>query len=85
MKAPLPLSRAEKGYTVKDGPWLCKISARGMVKQVCEISDKASYKVLLDTLRNYNRAYPDIAHSVVIMHVSSTFFFPFSNLFQIST
>lgn len=79
VKATPPLSRAEKGYTVKDGPWLCKIFARGVVKKLCEVMDETSYKVLSNTLQNYNKMYPDIEHSVVIMHVSTIFpIFPFS-------
>ena len=74
VKASLPLTRAEKGYTVKDGPWHCRITTTKGVKQeeVYLISDETSYLNLRLRIEVKNRKDPKNECSVMIMHVSQS-------------
>ena len=72
VKASLPPTRTEKGYTVKDGPWRCNIgSPKGYYKQkTYYVSDETSYRNLILKLQVFNKEDPDSEHQIVIMHVS---------------
>ena len=73
VQAPLPPSRKETGYTVKDGPWRCRIvSTKDTQEEIYHISDEISYRVLVLNVQAHNKKYPDHEHSVVIMHVSQS-------------
>jgi hypothetical protein len=66
-------NRAEKGYTVRDGPWICTIySNRGIEEETFQIKDEASYALLMLKLQVFNKKYPQSEHSIIIMHVSQS-------------
>jgi hypothetical protein len=75
VKASLPPARAEKGYTVKDGPWHCSIAStkdfkRGYKQRPYYIRDERSYRDFILKLQVHMKEDPDSEHMVAIMHVS---------------
>lgn len=78
VKSSLPPNRKEKGYTVKDGPWRCRIAslkARRSKSEESEglyhVSDEESYRALVLKVQSLGEKEPDNEFVVQIMHVSS--------------
>lgn len=76
-KSFLPLNRKEKGYTIKDGPWVCAIksrkASRGKIDkwhELFDVGDEASYRAMVLKVQSLNEKEPDNEYVVLIQHVS---------------
>ena len=72
VKVKLPYTRPENGYTVKDGPWLCRISYTKGTKgdEEYRINDLNSYDALKAKLEALHQRYPSSDYLITIMHAS---------------
>jgi hypothetical protein len=70
----LPRSRAEKGYSVRDGPWRCRIAynkpSAPSSTEPHLISDEESFNRLIARIEVYNKLNPGAPNLLMVMHVS---------------
>jgi hypothetical protein len=69
-----PRSPGARGYTLNDGPWICRIAVRGSGQQGAnlELRDDRSYQTMIDKVKTGNKEVSENEHVVILMHVSNT-------------